>query len=81
MAPYKIRFFLDYGCCFWSSDDRLEIVDDSLLPLTPETHQALREFLREYDACYDVGCPPYRGTTLAYCQEFNRQYRRILDLV
>jgi hypothetical protein len=83
MSPYRIRFFLDYGPCFWSADDRLppHPLYPEDLPLSPETRAQLAHFLKQYDQCYTLGCPPSSEWTTEDCRAFNQEMRQILDRV
>lgn len=81
-APRRIRFYLDYGVCFWSAAPNVPgyslFPED--LPLSLQAQQETRLFLQRYDAHYDFGCPPHAGWSVEDCREFNRQYRRILEI-
>jgi hypothetical protein len=84
MKKRSLRFFLDYGICFWAAnyDEGFSgglMAED--LPLTPETQQQVKLFLREFDASYNYGLPPYMDMTIEDCRRFNRELHRILTLV
>jgi hypothetical protein len=73
-----------YGSCFWGAnyDEGFSggLVAEEL-PLSPEAQSQVNEFLKEYDRCYVWGCPPAEGWTVEDCKRFNRECKRILDLV
>ncbi len=84
MKRRKICFFLDYGTCLWGANAEERLLGGlSLqeLPLSDETRQQVKLFLREYDSSYNYGFPPNNVRTIEYCKRFNREYRRILDLL
>lgn len=80
IKPIRVRFFLDYGMCFWYHDDCVnqELLEEAL---SPETQEQIHNFLREYDQFYGWGCPPNLDWNVGDCRRFNRECRRILDLV
>lgn len=84
MKKRRFRFFLDCGICLWGANPEEGFVggfSTRILPLSEETKQQVNLFLREYNSSYNYGCPPYDGWTIEDCKRFNREYRRILDLI
>lgn len=84
MKKRKLCFFLDYGTCLWGANAEEHLLGGlsfQALPLTDETRHQVKLFLREYDSSYNYGCPPNDAHTIEFCKRFNREYRRILDLI
>lgn len=74
---------MDYGTCLWDVDcevvSSISLVEE--LPFSQETRHQIRQFLEEYDQNYDWGCPPSAGWTVEQCKRFNREYKRVLNLI
>ena len=80
----RVRFFLDYGLCFWAEPENGQHaggISNEDLPLSNHALRELENFLKEYDAFYSLGLPPYQGHDVEYCQRFNREMKRITELV
>ena len=84
MKRHRIRFFLDYGTCFWGAygeGDFFGALEPEDLLLSPQTQNEVTKFLKAYDQYYGWGCPPSLGWTVEDCKQFNREYRRIFKLI
>lgn len=83
MKKFKLRFFLDYQECFWDAccdNDDCELVNPREI-LSESTRMELENFLVEYNASYDYGLPPYKEHDVEYCKHFNKELKRVTDLV
>lgn len=84
MKKRRLRFFLDYGMCFWGID-----YEDGFyggmsakdLSLSLDVQRQVNTFLKEYGQYYSWGCPPSEGWTVDNCRRFNAEYKRILNIV
>lgn len=80
----KIRFFLDYGICFWPVDPAYEqdqLAKELLCLLSDNTKTELEYFLLRYDQSYSWGLPPSTHWTVDDCIEFNSICKSILHQI
>lgn len=84
MQLARIRFFLDYGCCFWGTVPPVGVTGSLRaedLPISSKAQEEVNHLLNEYNQCYSWGCPPSSGWKVEDCQRFNREYRKVLGIV
>lgn len=79
-----IRFFLDYGTCFWPVGldyDQGQLEDKISSILSAEAKKELHSFLIYYDQFYSWGLPPSAEWSVEDCAKFNCECKRVLSLI